>query len=123
MKVNPLKYLAVFFLLILFSCGKEKIALQTEEINAFTSDDLRAIQFTDAQNGCIIGGKTWERGISLITRDGGKTWQKDSLQGWSLYGLGMDTEGGILTSGITSEVFKKRVKDAKFQVLKENYCL
>ena len=119
MKVNCLKYSALLLAIIFSNCGKEKITLQTEEINASTSDDLRAIQFTDAQNGCIIGGKTWERGISLITRDGGKTWQKDSLQGWSLYGLGMDTEGGILTSGITSEVFKKGVKDAKFQVLKE----
>ena len=118
LKINTLSYfIALFFL----SCNKEKIALQWQEIPTHLTDNLRGVYFSDAQNGSIIGGKTWSRGISLNTSDGGNTWRMDSLQGWSLYGLGSNTEGDAMTIGISGQVFCKQIVDTTFHTTYQSY--
>ena len=118
LKINILLFFTATFFL---SCSKEKITLQWQEIPTHLTDNLRGVYFSDAQHGAIIGGKTWSRGISLNTSDGGNTWRMDSLQGWSLYGLGSNTEGDALTIGISGEVFCKQIVDTTFHTTYQSY--
>ena len=117
-KINSLLFFTTLFFL---SCNKEKITLQWQEVTSNLTDNLRGVYFSDSQNGAIIGGKTWSRGISLNTSDGGNTWKMDSLQGWSLYGLGSNTEGDALTIGISGEVFCKQIVDTAFHSTYQSY--
>ena len=110
-KINTL---ICFIFLFFASCSKEKMTLQWQEIPSHLTDNLRGVYFSDALNGAIIGGKTWSRGISLNTSDGGNTWRMDSVQGWSLYGLGYNTEGDAMTIGISGQVFCKQIIDTCF---------
>jgi photosystem II stability/assembly factor-like uncharacterized protein len=116
-KPTSIQWLAFSIFIIFFftQCGKEKISLDWQKINVPTDNTLRTVYFSDLQNGWIFGGNTWERGIALRTRDGGKTWQKDSLQQSALYGFGADTEGGILTTGYIGQAFKSAVYDSNYQ--------
>jgi photosystem II stability/assembly factor-like uncharacterized protein len=116
-KPNPIQWLAFSLTIILFftQCGKEKISLDWQRKTVPTDNTLRTVYFSDPQNGWIFGGNTWERGIALRTRDGGKTWQKDSLQQSALYGFGADTEGSVLTTGYIGQAFKSAVYDSNYQ--------
>lgn len=82
----------VFCIILLTACGKEKTTVVWQEQASKVVFDLRAVHFYDAQNGIICGGKTWESGFILRTKDGGTTWQTDSILNKGFYGLG--TEGG-----------------------------
>ena len=115
-KPNTIQWLAFSLLIILFftQCGKEKISLDWQKTIVPTDNTLRTVYFTDPQNGWIFGGNTWERGIGLRTRDGGKTWQKDSLQQVALYGFGADTEGAVLTTGYIAQAFKSSASDSNY---------
>lgn len=90
-KITPFITLYIVFL---FACGKgkEKIQLAWQEQKSNVTFDLHAVHFDDAQNGIICGGRTWTSGFILRTRNGGATWQADSLLNKGFYGLG--TEGG-----------------------------
>lgn len=117
-RINTLLFFTALFFL---SCSKEKITIQWQEIPTYLTDNLRGVYFSDAHNGAIIGGKTWSRGISLNTKDGGNTWRMDSLQGWSLYGMGFNTEGDAMTIGISGEVFCKQIVDTAFHSTYQSY--
>ncbi len=118
MIINRLHFFILSFFCLFLACEKSaKSNLSWEKINLPTSDALQKIAFTDAQNGFIVGGKTWERGICLQTSDGGKIWQKDSLQNQSLYGLGVDTEGVMLTTGLIGQVFRRQPTDPTFKLV------
>ena len=104
----------LFSFLLFNQCGKEEITLTWQKIEVPTNNTLRTVYFADAQNGWIFGGNTWERGIALRTRDGGKTWQKDSLQQVALYGFGADTEGSVLATGYIAQVFSGSLADSNY---------
>jgi photosystem II stability/assembly factor-like uncharacterized protein len=118
---NTLFLLKITALIALFSaCKKDAIQVQWTQ-NVVKSDyDWRAIQFFDAKNGVIVGGKTWSGGFALRTKDGGTTWQSDSVQQWCLYGLNGDskpqnTEGSpFYTVGISGQIFEQKKKDSAF---------
>jgi photosystem II stability/assembly factor-like uncharacterized protein len=118
-KPKPIQWLAFSFLTILFftECGKEKISLVLQKINVPTDNTLRTVYFSNTQNGWIFGGNTWERGIGLRTRDGGKTWQNDSLQQASLYGFGADTEGVIVATGFAGQAFESSTIDSNYHFI------
>ncbi len=118
---NSLFLLKIAACIALFSaCKKDVIQVQWTQ-NIVKSDcEWRGIQFFDPQNGVIIGGKTWSGGFALRTKDGGTTWQFDSVQAWCLYGLNNDsklqnTEGSsFYTLGISGQIFGQKKKDSIF---------
>jgi photosystem II stability/assembly factor-like uncharacterized protein len=110
------------FTALFSACKKETFPVQWTQ-NVVKSDcNWRAVQFFDAQNGVVVGGKTWAGGFALRTKDGGKTWQTDSVEQWSLYALGIDskaqnTEGSsFFTTGIGGRVFEQKKKDTTFSL-------
>jgi photosystem II stability/assembly factor-like uncharacterized protein len=111
--------ISLYFLLF-SACKKEMIPVQWTQKVIKSDYEWRGIQFFDAQNGVIVGGKTWSGGYALRTHDGGTTWQFDSVQQWGLYGLSRDskpqnTEGGAcFTIGISGQVFEQKKKDSTF---------
>ena len=78
------------FCLFIMACGKEKTTIVWQEQASKVTYDLRAVHFYDTQNGIICGGKTWESGFILRTKNGGTTWQADSILNKGFYGLGTD---------------------------------
>ena len=125
---NTLFILKILAIIALFSaCKKDAVQVQWTK-NVVKSDcEWRGIQFFNAQNGVIIGGKTWSGGFSLRTKDGGETWQFDSVQQWCLYALNSDskaqnTEGAaIYTVGISGQVFEQKKKDSTFTKVAHPY--
>jgi photosystem II stability/assembly factor-like uncharacterized protein len=117
MFIRPLTLLYYASLTCFFACSTEPNAVVWQKKTVPTTDFLQKIVFSDANNGFIVGGKTWERGICLHTQDGGKTWQKDSLQGNSLYGLCADTEGGTWATGLIGQVFRRKKQDSTFTIV------
>ena len=109
-----------FFFLLFSACKKEKIPLQWTQKIIKPDYEWRGVQFFDAQNGIIVGGKTWSGGYALRTHDGGTTWQHDSVQQWNLYGLSRDSKpsnsegGACFTIGISGQVFEQKKKDSTF---------
>lgn len=113
-----MKYIIPLIIALSFSflsCKKESILINWERLNGDTRDDLQAIHFQDSLNGVAIGGSIWSRGIATYTYDGGKSWRSDSLQGWSLYGLAVDSLGSLYTVGISGSIFKKEKNDSLFR--------
>jgi photosystem II stability/assembly factor-like uncharacterized protein len=108
------------FTLLFSACRKETIQVQWTQ-NVVKSDcDWRGVRFFDAQNGVVVGGKTWSGGYALRTKDGGKTWQSDSIQAWSLFGLSDDSKAqdrekaAFYTVGISGQIFEQKKKDTGF---------
>ncbi|MDZ7879673.1 MAG: YCF48-related protein [Saprospiraceae bacterium] len=111
----------IAFIFLFFSaCKKETIPVKWTQKETKSDYEWRGIQFFDAKNGVIIGGKTWSGGYVLQTRDGGETWQFDSVQQWCLYGLSQDSkpknraDGAFFTIGISGQVFERKNKDSTF---------
>ena len=104
----------VFCVLFLTACGKEKTTVVWQGQTSKVTFDLRAVHFYDAQNGIICGGKTWESGFILRTKNGGATWEADSLLNKGFYGLG--TEGGkTWIVGNSGHVFEFSKNDTSFR--------
>jgi photosystem II stability/assembly factor-like uncharacterized protein len=125
---NTLFLLKITALIALFSaCKKETIQVQWTENVVKSDSEWRSVQFSDAQNGVVIGGKTWAGGFALRTKDGGTTWQLDSVQEWSLYGLNIDskpknTEGSpFYAVGISGKIFELKKKDTAFTQVAHPY--
>lgn len=111
----------IAFSLFLTTCRKETTAIQWTKNSVNSDNDWRGVHFFDAQNGVIVGGKTWSGGFALRTHDGGAHWQMDSVQEWSLYGMCADaktlnTEGAALYAvGISGQIFEQKKKDSLFK--------
>jgi photosystem II stability/assembly factor-like uncharacterized protein len=118
---NILIVLKIVALIALFSaCKKDTIQVEWTQKTVKSDYDWRGIQFFDAKNGVVVGGKTWSAGYALRTKDGGETWQTDSVQGWCLYALNSDskpknTEGSpVYTIGISGQIYELKKKDTAF---------
>jgi photosystem II stability/assembly factor-like uncharacterized protein len=71
---------------ILGACNKDKITLQTQEIQTPTSDDLNTVFFVDVLHGFAAGGTKYDRGILVKTNDGGQNWSSaDSVGPKAIY--------------------------------------
>jgi photosystem II stability/assembly factor-like uncharacterized protein len=71
--------LYAFLLLLFTSCGKDSISISSfREITVPSRDDLSSIAFSDSLNGSLTGGKAWELGFIMNTRDGGFSWETDT---------------------------------------------
>ena len=70
------KQLAAFFLfaLVFSSCKKERIELLIHEIDTGNDYQLYDVSFLNDSIGFISGGKRYEIGVLLKTREGGNTW-------------------------------------------------
>ena len=102
------------FCLCLIACGKEKTTVVWQEQMSNATYDLRAVHFYDAQNGIICGGKTWESGFILRTKDGGTTWKTDSILNKGFYGLGTDI-GKTWIVGNSGHIFEFSKNDTSLR--------
>lgn len=68
-----LKYL--FFTTVLFSCQKEKISFEMEQIPLDTQDNIYDLLFVNDSLAFLCGGKLWETGIVAKSIDGGASWE------------------------------------------------
>jgi len=94
-------------LLLLTSCGKDKIELTWEEQNSNINTVLTSVYFTDANTGHVMGGETWAKGYYLSTIDGGANWEVDSLANKRLNGLIFKPSGKGYAVGVDGYFFKK----------------
>lgn len=112
--------IVLIFFSFFTSCQKEKTTLVWQEKISPKLCDWRAIHFSSTQNGIICGGNTWTSGWILRTKDGGTTWQADSILNKGFYGLG--TEGGnVWIVGNSGHVFEFSKNDSVFRWVGEPY--
>ncbi len=92
----------VLFLLLLLACDKkqEQIDLPWTEVPSPTSYNLNDVHFIDAQIGFAVGGGTWYIGIQLTTKDGGQSWQVDSIADKELLSLHFTADNKGFSVGI-----------------------
>ena len=85
----------LFTLALLAACRKEeRISLRSfREIPGPVGEDLSSVAMYDSLNGVAVGGTPWESGCILSTRDGGQTWQVDTLLGSKMECAGFDRTG------------------------------
>ncbi len=98
-------YILSFLGLFLFSCKKEKVDVNWEELNTGTSENLSAVYFTDELTGHAIGGSTWFNGLYLQTQDGGSSWTVDNFADKQLFGLHFNNQGIGRAVGIDGALF------------------
>jgi photosystem II stability/assembly factor-like uncharacterized protein len=127
MKNRSLLLKTVILIALFSACQKETVQLQWTQ-NVIKADcEWRGIRFFDAQNGVIVGGKTWSGGFSLRTKDGGSTWEFDSVQQWCLYGLNGDSKlkntgaDALYAVGINGQVFELKKKAPSFTRISNPY--
>lgn len=94
-----------FLITLLFSCKKETIEVEWEELNSNTSTNLTAVHFTDENIGHAVGGNTWYFGSYLQTIDGGNTWNVSDISNKQLFGLDFNENGFGFTVGIDGYLF------------------
>ena len=116
-KITPF---ITLFIVFFSACGKEKIQLTWQEQTSNVTFDLHAVHFDDAQNGIICGGRTWTSGFILRTRNGGATWQADSMLNKGFYGLGIEGRKTWIT-GNSGHVFEFTKNDTSFRWVGEPY--
>lgn len=115
-EIRIMRYLlTIVFTGIFMGCGKEKMPVAWERQDSGTAFNLSAIYFLDAQRGVAVGGDSWYQGVSLLTTDGGKHWDADSLTNKQLFALDFDPQGKGVTAGIDGYVFSRGVQDAQWQ--------
>jgi photosystem II stability/assembly factor-like uncharacterized protein len=66
---------AILFAFLLFSCQKETISLDMEQIELSTTDDIYDIIFVNDTVAYLCGGKLWKTGVVAKSIDGGETWE------------------------------------------------
>lgn len=127
---NTLNLLKITLFLISFiACKKETIPVQWTQTVVKSDCDWQSVQFLDAQNGVVVGGRTWSGGFALRTKDGGATWKADSVEAWSLFSVATDpkaqnTEGSLFyASGIGGRIFKEKKKDTAFSLAQHPHWL
>lgn len=79
--------LVVYMIIMVFclpSCSKDKITRAHEELNSPTTSALNKIVFLNDSVGYIVGGKLWDYGLLLGTRDSGSGWTMDTLSDFTL---------------------------------------
>ena len=118
---NTLNLLIITSFIVFFAaCKKDTIPVQWTQTVVKADCNWQSVQFSDAQNGVVVGGRTWSGGFALRTKDGGTTWQADSIEAWSLFSVATDakpqnTEGSLFyTSGIGGRIFQAKKKDSTF---------
>ncbi len=74
--------LLIILLILLFSlgCKKNLLQLSIQTIPSGTTDQLNGIYFIDNNNGYIVGGDRYQRGILLRTKNGGSTWTNTQIE-------------------------------------------
>lgn len=64
----------IFLFLLLSSCAKESIKLETQELNIATDNDIYDIVFLDENIAYACGGELWKSGFIAKSEDGGTSW-------------------------------------------------
>lgn len=74
--------LLIILLILAFSlgCKKKLLQLNIQTITSGTTDQLNGIFFIDNNNGYIVGGVRFQRGILLRTNNGGSTWTNNQIE-------------------------------------------
>jgi photosystem II stability/assembly factor-like uncharacterized protein len=72
-KATPL--FLCLFILLLFSCKKDKVEMMFTELESGIDRDLNSICFVNDTTGYVCGGDRYFKGDILCTINGGKTWQ------------------------------------------------
>lgn len=84
----------LLLLLLLASCGKTPVSLSSfRELPSPAKVDLTSIAFSDSLHGSLTGGKAWESGFVMNTRDGGLTWITDTSMDWKMEHVCFDAAG------------------------------
>lgn len=107
--INPKSFFLLLssFVVLSYSCKKEKFFPSWTEHPSPTSFTLNAIYFTDDTTGHIVGGNIWDSEIYLKTTDGGATWHRDTLSGKEIYHLQFNKDNQGFAVGLGGDFYYK----------------
>jgi photosystem II stability/assembly factor-like uncharacterized protein len=118
----------LFFVLICFSfpfisCKKkEKITLSDfVELPKIVSKELTSVAFLDEKKGFIVGGDTWFRGEIFATKDGGDTWNLDTVVGQKLTDISFDSFGEAYSVGVGGRLFTLKSGENRWFKAREDF--
>lgn len=96
----------IWLAIVLFSCKKESINLELQEISSGTTTDLYDIHFVSDQVAYSCGGELWEYGVILKSMDGGETWVTQLETNNMLFQLDFRNELEGVAVGYSGRVWK-----------------
>jgi photosystem II stability/assembly factor-like uncharacterized protein len=112
------KYTFVYLstlLLIFSSCSKNKITLPFKVLQQDKEYNLYSVHFNNANEGHVVGGKTWFEGTYLSTNNAGEDWTEAILGDKQLNGLNFQSEGYGVCVGIDGYLYEKDDPNAEWR--------
>jgi len=108
-------------LVLITSCGKDKIEATFSEVASGVEVPLNDITFLDNGSGYAVGGDRWLNGVVLRTDDGGGSWTNHAQTNKELFGVHFwNTTEGILV-GIDGEQYFTTDAGSNFSFFRSAY--
>jgi photosystem II stability/assembly factor-like uncharacterized protein len=115
--------LVLFLLVCAFSCKKEETSLPSfKEITTPSTHDIASIWFTDSLQGFICGGSAWSHGFIASTKDGGNTWNTDTIVPNKLECIQFDTTKQGYVCGMDGLLMYRSPNQARWETFRNDFC-
>lgn len=103
---TTIQYTLLFISISFLACRQANDSIEWSIQESNTDYLLTAVEFVNEQEGYAVGGDSWYFGVVAHTKDGGTTWQSDSLFNKILWNLTSDKDKNLYATGVNAEILE-----------------